>query len=300
MKILQEDKGFTGVPKVNFFLVGAPKCGTTAMAYYLSKHPNICMSLPKEPFFFCNDFENLRDRIGIRTLDDYHSCFSHYNQENHLVLGEASVWYLYSKVAISNLLEYNPEAKILVMVRNPVTMIHSLHSMRVGLGHEPEENLGRAFALEKQRESDPGMQLRMYSKIGMLGEQLQNLYSLVPERQVKVIVYDDFRLNSPQATFEILDFLGLDSSLLNDLKFDRLNSQKVVHSKLFLSIYKNQALRKVASFVKEAMRIKSLGIGIAKLPISMQDKRRMIDIFSEDVELLSSLLNRDLRYWLEL
>ena len=108
--------------KPNFFILGAPKCGTTSLAAWLGEHPNIFVSSEKEPNFF-----NTEDKRGItNTLEQYEDLFREAGTE-HVAVGEATVWYLSSPEAIDRILKYNSDARFIVMVRNPLEMAPALH-----------------------------------------------------------------------------------------------------------------------------------------------------------------------------
>ena len=115
------------MPIPNFFIVGAPKCGTTALCEYLKYHPNVFMSTPKEPHYFAEDFERYRH---VKTEDKYLALFGDCN-DRHLMIGEASVFYLRSTRAVSLIRDFNPDAKIIVMLRNPVDMVYSLSLIHI-------------------------------------------------------------------------------------------------------------------------------------------------------------------------
>ena len=91
----------------NFFIIGAPKCGTTSMSVYLSSHPDIIISDPKEPHYFSDDINN----GGIRDMKVYLDCFSSDDKKVNAI-GEASTLYLYSKVAVPNILKFNKDVRI--------------------------------------------------------------------------------------------------------------------------------------------------------------------------------------------
>lgn len=109
------------IKKPNFFIIGAPKCGTTAMARYLGEHPDVFFSSPKEIHYFNTDFLNKRKKITEKVyLEKFFK-----GSENFKAVGEGSVWYLYSEEAVPNILKFNPKARFIVMVRNPISMFHS-------------------------------------------------------------------------------------------------------------------------------------------------------------------------------
>jgi hypothetical protein len=107
--------------KPDFFIVGAPKSGTTAMYFYLKQHPEIFMPERKELHFFGSDFFAPH---FVRDLKEYLKFFE--GADNKKRIGEASVWYLYSKRAAFEIKEFNPDADIIIMLRNPVDMMYSL------------------------------------------------------------------------------------------------------------------------------------------------------------------------------
>lgn len=109
----------------DFFIVGASKCGTTALSEYLSQHPNICFARTKEPHFFSDDFS--RQKVDDNFVQYWRRNFSYFNALKHKVIGEGSGTYYISDVAVKNILAQNPAAKFIYMVRNPVEMVYSWH-----------------------------------------------------------------------------------------------------------------------------------------------------------------------------
>src|SRR5262245_31385392 len=112
--------------KPDFFIVGAPRCGTTAMFRYLSRHPEIYLPDRKEMHFFGSDLR-FGPQFYRRNMENYLAEFASRNGE--LRAGEASVWYLFSKTAADEIRDFNPAASILIMLRQPAEMLHSLYYM---------------------------------------------------------------------------------------------------------------------------------------------------------------------------
>ena len=130
----------------NLFIVGAPKCGTTSLDNYLRQHPDVFMSPKKEPHYFGSDLYAPR---FIRDWETYRVLFSGATDE--AVVGEASVWYLYSQNAAREIHSVCPNAKIIIMLRNPVDQMHSLHSQRLYSGLETIRDFEDALAAEADR-----------------------------------------------------------------------------------------------------------------------------------------------------
>ena len=293
--------------KVNLFIVGAPKCGTTAFSEYISTHPDIKVSSPKEPYFFCKDFKILisQPQCSWKNIEHYHkSCYGP-ELYTHKIICDATVWNLYSEVAAAEMISYNPDAKFLVMLRNPVDMIYSLHSMYVGLGFEDVRDFRKAFSLQDQRtlgkylpessvaKLDPD--LLCYGNIGMIGKQLERLYQTVPKKQVKVIFFEDFSCSPLEIYSDILSFLGLPHD--GRETFSRINSQRKIRSHFLINLYQSQSLRKYAQVLKKVLHIQSFGFGIAKPPMPPEVRKFLLDFYKEDILKLSELTNRSLKHW---
>ena len=135
----------------NFFIVGAPKCGTTAMNDYLDQHPDVFMA-HKELHYFGNDLQ-VKNRISEQ---EYLQHFK--DAVNEKIIGEASVWYLFSATAAKEIKSFSPDAKVLIMLRNPVDVIYSLHSQHLYDGNEDVLDFESALALDDERKAGRGIQ----------------------------------------------------------------------------------------------------------------------------------------------
>ncbi len=198
--------------KPNFFIIGAPKCGTTALFQYLSEHPNVFACEPKEPHYFATDIPGMRT---INTEKAYFDLFKD-STEKHLAIGDASVFYMYSKEAVSQIKELEPKAKLIVMLRNPVELVHSMHSQVVYSRDEHELDFEKAWDLIPLRKRGEALgkltrdpKTLFYDEIGKLGEQLERVFSIFPKEQVMVIFFDDFKKDTAGIYKKTLDFLGL-------------------------------------------------------------------------------------------
>ena len=133
--------------KPDFFIAGMPRSGTTSMYTYLKQHPDIFLSIYKEPNYFCKDLS--QSDYNVRDEALYHSLFVHAAGKKRI--GEGSVWYLTSTTAASEIKKFSPSAKIIVMLRNPVEMIYSLHSLYLRTGNEDTVDFEQALALQPDR-----------------------------------------------------------------------------------------------------------------------------------------------------
>lgn len=296
--------------KPNFFIVGAPKCGTTALYEYLRPHPNIFMSKVKEPHFFATD---MGPYPRIKTLEDYTALFE-CAAPAHLRLGEASVYYLRSSVAISNIKNFNPDAKIIAMFRNPVDMVHSLHGQLLYVSEESEADFETAWRLQERRSRGLDLPPRtrspllvQYRQVAQFGTQTQRLLSTFPRSQVKLILYDDFAAGPQRIYDEVIEFLEVPHD--GRTEFPRVNESKRARLDWLRKFSRKPppALRNVFRSLKGAVgeevgTIKEKIVALntirgSRPPLSPQLRAELVETFRDEVALLSRLLNRDLSHW---
>ncbi|RKZ85462.1 MAG: sulfotransferase [Candidatus Parabeggiatoa sp. nov. 1] len=300
--------------KPNFFIVGAPKCGTTALSEYLRTHPQIFFSTPKEPFYFSTDLI----KSSFHTEHDYlEKCFKG-STSQHLAIGEGTTHYLYSQVAVKNIMKFNPVAKIIVMLRNPIDLVYSWHSELISWGGEDIVDFKEAWNKQLARKegiylpkSCPPQKWLFYSEIALLGQQLERLYQSVPREQVLVIWFDDFISQTPQVYNQVLQFLGVSPD--GHQEFPKINENKVIRLpwlKFSMESLRASWLGKAVIRAKKQLGIKTLGIGplIAVFNTKIQPRppldpimrKVLIEEFREDIEKLSGLLDRDLSHWVKM
>jgi hypothetical protein len=302
------------VKKPNFFIVGAPKCGTTALSEYLRAHPNIFMSWPKEPHYFADDFDRFR---RIKTLDEYRDIFRPAN-ETHLAVGEASVWYLYSSVALKNIKKFNEQAKIIVMLRNPLDFVQSLHAELVACFFENQIDLNSAWNLQSSRKEQKNIpstcqdeSFLQYAQVARFGDQIERLFNVFPKEQIKIILLEDFSKSTRAVYEEILDFIDVPSDGRSE--FPKINMRREIKvAWLAKMLYHPPAplkwLERTVKNSLESMGIREFGFWhkflnmntkpLQTKPISPDFRRELIDEFRDDIEKLSQLLKMDLRYWI--
>lgn len=204
----------------DFFIVGHPKCGTTALHEMLRAHPEVFMPELKEPWFFGEELhESAPPRPGgtPRTISEYAAWFA--DAEPGQRIGEASPFYLWTHTAAANIARVRPDARIIAILREPASFLHSLHLQLLELYIEIEKDFGRAMRLEHERREGRSVprytywpQMLLYSEYIRYVEQMERLYAAFPAEQVKLLIYDDFRADNEGTVREVQRFLGLDDS----------------------------------------------------------------------------------------
>jgi len=295
----------------NFFLVGAPKCGTTALYHYLAEHPHIFLPHVKEPHYFANE---LYRWPLVKTESEYLKLFDAADPEQ-TVVGEGSVFYLFSGDALERIREFQPDARIIAMVRNPVDMVYSLHAQMVHAQNEDVSDFEMAWRLQAARKDGKQIPARsrtpamlQYAEVGKMGRQMQRLLDIFPADQVKVIVFDDFKSDTKGVYEGVLEFLGLESDGRDE--FPRINANKGTRSAWINRLIRRPPLRvdKILERVKVRLGIRGTNLGSwllrlnttqqSRPKLSVQLRRELVNTFRDDVELLAKLLDRDLSHWL--
>jgi hypothetical protein len=210
----------------DFFIVGAPRCGTTFMYEYLNRHPDIYMSPTKEPQYFATDLDSgsyLDSVTFMRDREQYLDLFK--DAQPNQITGEASTWYLYSKDAARNIKAVNGDARIIIMLRDPVDMLYSLHGRRVYGGSEDLTDFEDALAAEDDRKLGRRIPPRarnvkalFYRDVGRYSEQVERYLEAFGPERVHIIIFEEFRADPASAYHQTLEFLGVDSAFKPDLR----------------------------------------------------------------------------------
>lgn len=207
--------------KTNLFIVGAPKCGTTAWYEYLRHHPDIFFPKQKEPGFFCSDFPGWG---RISDFDEYQSLYSRCSAE---VLGDATPLYLYSAIAAEKIYEFNPAAKIIILVRDHAEFFESVHNQFLFSGVECMENPREAWDLSGKRNKSNMIEgfeeasILDYKSLGRFSDQIRRYLRLFPRQQVRIYTLAEWTADPRRTYLDILSLLGLDDDGRTD--FGRIN-----------------------------------------------------------------------------
>lgn len=288
----------------NFFILGAPKCGTTALSEYLRQHPEVLFSRPKEPNFFNDDFSH-RD---ITSLQHYVNCFAHGDGTPKKAVGEGSVFYLYSRTAVPNVLEHCPRARFIVMLRDPVEAAYSFHWQALYSNQECLDSFEMAWNAQARRANGKDLpphnrvrEVLHYGPFFSYGEQLDRLFQKVPRERVLIILYDDFK-SDPQAVFaQVLQFLELSPYSLQS--FPRVNASKRHRLPLVeRMVQMSGAVRRVVGMEKGfgmLTRIQQWNTEFRERPpVSASFRAELRAYYREDVQRTAALIGRDLSGWL--
>jgi hypothetical protein len=290
----------------NFFIVGAPKCGTTALYEYLKAHPQIYMSDVKEPHYFLPD-------SMFKTEADYLELFE--GARDEIRLGEASPGYIYSVEATQAIHAFDPQAKIIIMVRAPVDLLYSTYWHHRTVGRETSPTFAEALEREKQSPTfkDESVSSLSYSKLPLLSRHIQRYFDVFGRESVFVITFDEFTRNTAAVYRETLEFLGVDPSfqttfpVVNQRKRIRSQTLQTILLKLGVNVrmWKQTRLaRRAGKIVPQAIQTHGMNllrnIYMSKEsapPLDPELARQLRAQFAPEVQRLSDILGRDLSRW---
>ncbi len=293
----------------NFFIIGAPKSGTTSMYRYLETHPRLMMSTPKEPAYWSLDYPRLKEKhaIRLRTADDYFALFAG-AQPEHLAVGEASTVYLSSTEAVPRILEFNPTAKLLIMLRNPVEFAPSFHSQKLFDLSEEVDDFEQAWRLQAARAEGRQIPRRclepkvlQYRMMGSFGTQVERVLQHARREQVKVVLFDDL-VASPAVIYrEVLEFLGLEDDGRSE--FPQLNTAKQHRARWTQAFLFSRPGRFARRLGKGHPVLKSLKTRLTHKPrvappLRPEFRAQLVEEFADEIRLIGRVLERDLSHWL--
>jgi hypothetical protein len=283
--------------KVDFFIVGAPKAGTTSLYKYLNQHQDVVMSSVKEPNYFSKEELESQDLYyaskNITDEKDYHSLFQTNGEKKKL--GEASVSYLFYPKVSKRIFKYNKDAKIIIILRNPVDRAYSHYKMDFRLGF-----VKRDFEdLVLNNNQEGSLFYQQYIDLGLYHLQVKSYIDEFGSTNVCVMFYED--LKKDRATFvnNIFSFLNLksDSNINFNLKY---NKSKLPSNNFMRYLYSISLVRKTASFLFNERLINFINKNFfreSNQEIESKVRHKLNQVFLNDIFMLEKLLNKDLSSW---
>lgn len=286
----------------SFFIIGAPKCGTTSLAGWLGTHPAIYMPALKEPAYFATDLTQRRPNRRA-----YQALFAAAD-ERHVAIGEASTCYLYSQVAVPAILDQRPTSQFIVCLRNPIEMAQSLHQQVLFDLNEDIGTFEDAWRLQDARREGrrvPRMcrepWVLAYEARCRLGEQVARLLRHVDREKALFVLLDDLQADPAREYRRVLAFLELPDD--GRAAFPVLNRAKHARSRM---------VKRGVEFLSElrcALGVTGrLGIRpvldrlntrpVTPAPLTNDMKNSLRTCFASDVGLLGSSIGRDLSHWM--
>lgn len=300
----------------NFIIIGAEKCGTTSLYHYLNQHPEVYMSPEKEPcyYIFKNGTPSIlgseinKDvflRTRIKNEQEYSKQFEGVNMQK--AIGEASASYIYVKEAAENINNELPNAKLIVVLRNPVERAYSnfLHCIRRGVEPLRDFNEYVQSHVEQTRIKNKVGLVLYYIEKGFYFKYLSEYFQLMNKENIKVIVYDELKQNPEKVVETIFNFLGLNQSFKIDVsEHHNVSEKKGLQKNALTDLYKSRSplMFKIKNWIP-----RSMGKSVANLlnknfredipQMTDETKTILKSTFLADIENLERLIDKDLSGW---
>jgi len=309
----------------NFFVVGCVKGGTTSLHNYLLQHPEIYLTPIKETNYFSRkdmDPKHFRKDYAYDVALDLEKYFKnqplkpvhiaqvteskHYLKlyagvKDEKVKGEICNSYLICESAAAEIKREFPNAKIAMILRNPIDRAFSQYLMNL----KEAKAINRSFLeeIEKDQKSElKGWGIsHQYLELGLYYEQVKRYFDLFPKEQIKIILYEEYKNSIESVLQELCDFLGVDNhfSFDTDLKLNEKGLPRFKYLnyaltqlgiiKLFKNLLSKPIRQKLARMIYSSDKLKE---------IQAEEREFLIDYYKEDITNLSNLIDRDLKSWL--
>jgi hypothetical protein len=278
------------------------------MYEYLDQHPAIFMSPRKEPGYLCPDLDSgsyLDSLSFMRDEERYLELFA--RAPEGTITGEATTWYLYSKAAATRIEQVNPDARIVIMLRDPAEMLYSLHGRRLYGGSEDLARFEDALDAEADRRQGRRIPERarnvtalFYRDVGRYHDQVRRYLEAFGSERVHIIIFEEFREDTSAAYRNALEFLEVDASFEPDFAVVNANaarrSQRLRHLMLSPAVVRGarflipRRLHPRVGPIIDALTTKQ----VSRLPLAPATREKLKGELRDDVVRLSSLIGRDL------
>lgn len=308
----------------DFLLVGAAKSGTSSLYSYLVQHPEVFLPAVKEPNYFAyrgmpldtggpkaaDMLEKLLHKKTVTRLDEYKALYS--PAKTGQTSGDCSPRYLYYPNAPEAIHELIPEARIVMILRNPIDRAYSHYLMNRQRDLEPEDLFLQAAHLENERiEQGWGWDWH-YLQVGMYGQQLQRYYKRFPAENILIILHDELVADVQGVVRKIFQFIGVDEDFLPDTgrRYKVASTQGAADSYLGRLVFATESTwlgalairlipKKFGLWMQNHLRdrLSRKGGGTEIPPLDTDTRMFCWELLKEDVQVLEKLLDKDLSGW---
>jgi hypothetical protein len=297
----------------DFLVIGAPKAGTTALHAALARHPGLYLSAVKEPKFFLTDgpppdrggpgdVQTYREHVWRRA--DYEALFS--AAPAGTLRGESTPFYLYDLAAQRRIRNLIPDARLIVILRDPVERAHSNWTHLWSAGREPIGDFLSACAEEDRRVAAGWAAFWHYLRLGRYGEQLEHLFTLFPREQVLVFRYARLLDEPTRVLDEICAFLGAEQGIISEVPRENVTShpeRSIAHAALSRVLRGAEAIGQhlpgAAAAAATARIERTLQSNArSRQPLTWQERQAVLPKLENDIRLLERVTETDFSDWL--
>jgi hypothetical protein len=284
------------VVKPNFFIVGAPKSGTTNISYYLMQHPQVFMPENLEPYYFARlDIPQNYEREIISDEKKYLNLFK--NAKNCKAIGESSPVYLYCPHSALEIKNRFPNSKIIISLRNPIEIAYSEYFSLKFMGFDKNRSFNELLDASKEQLDQNEFHIDSLLEAGFYSKHIKRFQKIFSKNQIKIIIFEEYIKNTIPTINSILSFLDIDKSIA--FKTAPKGAYKVPRNFASQKLMNNSTFRKTAKFIIPTVARQKIGerflVKESSRPVLKQNERqRLKEIYQDDVENLAKLLGRSL------
>ncbi len=291
--------------KIDFFLVGAARCGTTSLYNYLNNSPKIFLPKVKEPNFFSQvqspksedyelpDFDKIYHSKIITSADVYDKLYATSNMEQ--LKGDTSPSYLWDKSTARRIYDHNPKAKILMSLRHPVDRAYSHYVMNYFTGVDNNKTFVEALNSKK---NEFWGSCNMYLEMGYYYEQVKEYYKLFPKENIKILIYENWTKNLNEEIESVFNFLNV--NLTDSVFKDQVGQNRIqpLKNMTILNFLRQNGIKKLIKNLVKQERIDNLKNRLFKdekeiEKLNPELKNKLSKQFFEEARKLSELTQID-------
>ena len=280
----------------NFFIVGAPKSGTTNMSYYLMQHPQVFMPENLEPYYFARlDIPQNYKREIISDEKKYLNLFK--NAKNCKVVGESSPVYLYCPHSALEIKNRFPNSKLIISLRNPIEIAYSEYFSLKFMGFDQNRSFDELLDSSEEQLTRNEFHIDSLLEAGFYSKHIKRFQKIFSKNQIKIIIFEEYVKNTVPTINSILSFLGIKESITFDVT--PKGAYKVPRNFASQKLMNNSTFRKAAKFVIPTVTRQKIGERFlvkesSRPPLKQNQRKRLKQIYQDDVENLSEILGRNL------
>ena len=284
------------VVEPNFFIVGAPKSGTTNISYYLMQHPQVFMPQNLEPYYFARlDIPQNYEREIISDEKKYLDLFK--NTKSCRAIGESSPVYLYCPHSALEIKNRFPNSKIIISLRNPIEIAYSEYFSLKFMGFDKNRSFNELLDSSKEQLDQNEFHIDSLLEAGFYSKHIKRFQKIFSKNQIKIIIFEEYIKNTIPTINSILSFLDIDKSIA--FKTAPKGAYKVPRNFASQKLMNNSTFRKTAKFIIPTVARQKIGerflVKESSRPVLKQNERqRLKETYQDDVENLAKLLGRSL------
>lgn len=282
-----------------FFVVGGQKCGTTSVYEHLRRHPEVFLPQMKEPAFFAAQPAAGETRIvpgGYASFEEYRNLYL--GAKGFAAIGDASPHYLCDEESARRIHEVSPQAKIIIMLRDPVIRAHSAYLMNLGRQFDSAVTFRQALEWERGRNHGSWFTSWRYVEAGLYHDQVRRYLDMFGDQQVLILLFDDLQ-RSPVETFSrITRHIGVSSLALSGAELSRpYNTFRMPRFMSAFRLARKPALRRIRHAIlpermQRWLRNHPLLYGKTRPALDDESRRYLQGIYDPDISRLEDLLGR--------